>query len=397
MKISKNIRLLSWFNFFSAFRLYTAIAVIYFSQITNSYALGISIFSIVQVANAVFEIPTGLLSDKVGRKHTIILGSVTQVFSLLCFATGTTYAMFVVGAILEGLALAFFSGNNDALLFDTVGELGESKNYHRYLGHVRSMLYPSLMIASLLGGILASISFPLVFWLSLIPQSLCIFLSFKMIEPKRHKGVESNVISQIHQAIRLLSRNIQLQRLGLAQILKISVEELLFQFQILFYNTLWPVWAVGLTRSIMAIGKFISFRYSGRLVDRFTAIKVLITNDITTRLIHTAAITFPSILSPVIMSSTSLLWGVSSVSKNKLLQENYSQKQRATMSSVISFLGNLLAGAVALCIGLVSDKIGLTSTLLILQLFFIPILYLYIKYKQASMSPTTFKDSSIFV
>lgn len=383
MKISQNIRLLSWFNFCSAFKLYSAIAIIYFSNITHSYALGISIFSIVQVANAVFEIPTGILSDKIGRKYTTLLGSSTRVLSLLFYATGQAYFVFVVGALFEGLSLAFFSGNNDALLHDTVSEMGEKEEYHEYLGKTRSMLYPSLMVAALLGGILASISFPLVFWLSIIPQVVCVGLSLQIIEPKKHLTKDRGVYKHFTEAIQLLYKNIQLRRLAAAEILKLSIEELLFQFQILFYNTLWPIWAVGLTRSVMAIGKFFSFRLSGRVINRFTAIKSLIINDIVTRIIHLFAIVFPSVFSPILMSSTGLLWGISEVASNKLLQEQFGNKQRATMSSVISFLGNLLAGVVAVGIGLFSDRIGLINTLLVMQLFFVPIILLYIQVKQS--------------
>ena len=132
----------------------------------------------------------------------------------------------------------------------------------------------------------------------------------------------------------------------------------------------------------MAAGKFLSFHYSGRVINRFTATKTLIVNDIVTRAIHIFAIILPSIFSPILMSSTSLLWGISNVSKNKLLQEQFTNKQRATMSSVISFFGNLLAGAVAIGIGLFSDRIGLVNTLLSMQLFFIPIIFLYIQFSR---------------
>lgn len=386
MNISVNIRILSWFNFFTAFKLYSAIAIIYFSNITHSYALGISIFSIVQVSTALFEIPTGVLSDKVGRKSTVLYGALIRVVSLVCYAMGQSYFIFVVGAIFEGVSVAFFSGNNDALLFDTVSETGEKDKYHEFLGKTKSMLYPSLMIASLLGGVIASISFPLVFWLSLIPQTICVVLALKLVEPEKQEAAVESVYTQLREAFKLLYTNIQLRRLSIGEILKTSIEEILFNFQVLFYNTLWPLWAVGLTRSIMAVTKFVSFRYSGKVITRFTAIKSLIFNDIVTRVIHIFAIIFPSIFSPIVMCSTGLLWGISNVSKNKLLQEQFTNKQRATMSSVISFLGNLLAGVVAICIGAFSDRIGLVNTLLVMQLFFIPIIFLYIQFSRSYRS-----------
>lgn len=383
MSLPRNIRLLSWFNFFSAFKLYSTIEIIYFSHVTGSNALGLSIFSLTQVANALFEIPTGILSDRIGRKYTMVLGAIANILSLICYASGQSYGVFVVGALFDGLSLAFYSGNNDALLYDTVSEMGQKDQYHEYLGKVRSMLYPSLALAAIIGSFIASFSFPLVFWLSVIPQIFCTLLAFRMVEPQNHLIEVESVYKHCKEAFRLFCQNLQLRRLSMAEVLKLSIEELLFQTQILFYSTLWPVWAIGATRSIMAAGKFISFRYSGRIITRFTAIKTLMVNDLVTRIIHILSIIFPSNFSPILMSSTSLMWGISSVSKSKLLQMQFSSKQRATMSSGISFFGNLLAGVVAVCIGLFSDRIGVANTLLVMQLFFVPIIFLYIQFSRA--------------
>jgi MFS family permease len=376
---SHNIQLLSWFNFFSAFKLYSAVAIIYFSTVTNSLALGISIFSIAQVSDALFEIPTGILSDRIGRKYTVFLGAVAKFISLLCYASGQSYFIFVIGAIFDGLSLAFHSGNNDALLYDTVSESGEKHKYHEYLGKANSMFYPALTVASLLGGFVASVSFPLVFWLSLIPQAICIAISLKMIEPKSHEKKLGNMYSHLKEAFRLLYTNIQLRRLSMAEIIKLSLEETAFQFQFLFYNTVWPVWAVGFTRSISALGNFVSFRYSGKVINKYSAIKLLIFNNIVSRVIHIAALTFPAITSPLLMSLTGFLYGITSVSKNKLLHEEFTDEQRATMYSIITFLGNILFGVVAIGIGMFADKLGAGRTLLIMQFAFIPIILLYLQ------------------
>ena len=65
----KNIRLLALFNFFTDFHLYTAILIIYFANVTGSYALGMSLFSVAMVSSALFEVPTGVFSDYLGRKR----------------------------------------------------------------------------------------------------------------------------------------------------------------------------------------------------------------------------------------------------------------------------------------------------------------------------------------
>jgi MFS family permease len=386
VNVSYNIKLLSWFNFFSAFKIYSAFVVIYFTNITHSVALGISIISITQIADAVFEIPTGFMSDKIGRKQTLFLGALAKFFSLLCYAAGQSYLVFVLGSIFDGFALSLFSGNNEALLYDSVEQVGEKDRYHTYLGKIKSMAYPSLLIASLIGGVLATISLSLLFWLSIIPQIICLIIALLIVEPKTHVMKSEEDYHDFRSALKLLYKNPELRKLSIAEILTQGIEDVIFQMQILFYNLLWPIWAVGLTRSVMAIGKFTSLRFSGKLIDKFSATKILVFNTVATRVIHLFSILFPSLISPLAMSSTSFLWGPIEVSRNKLLQEQFTSKQRATMYSVLSLIGSAFAGILGITVGLITDKLGIIPTLLTLQLFFIPIIILYIQSHKAKRS-----------
>src|SRR3989338_35509 len=111
--IGRNINLLLWHNFFLDFRLYGPIAIIYFAQVTGSYALGLAVFSIASIASTIFEIPTGVLSDRVGGKKTIILGSLASVLAISSYAAANSFIILALGAVFEGLASSFFSGNND--------------------------------------------------------------------------------------------------------------------------------------------------------------------------------------------------------------------------------------------------------------------------------------------
>lgn len=65
--LQRNIRLLQWFNFFEDFRPYTPFVVLYFGRMTGSYALGMSVIALSMVFWSAFEVPTGILSDMVGR------------------------------------------------------------------------------------------------------------------------------------------------------------------------------------------------------------------------------------------------------------------------------------------------------------------------------------------
>ena len=139
--IEKNVLLIGILNFLMEFKLYGAIAILYFTSITNSITLGMSIFSIGMLSTAILEIPTGAISDKIGRKPTIIIGTVASFLYVLLYAIGNQYYILALGAIFEGLERALFSGNNEAFLYDTLKQLNKEEQYDKYLGKTNAMYY----------------------------------------------------------------------------------------------------------------------------------------------------------------------------------------------------------------------------------------------------------------
>jgi len=375
----KNIKLLTWFNFFTDFKLYAPIAIIYFSKVSGSYALGMSIFSITMISSALFEIPTGVYSDMIGRKKTVIWGAAVAVLYAVFYAIGQSYLILVIGALFEGLSRSFYSGNNDALLHDT---LAESKNEHQYdefLGKISKMFQIALAVSAILGSLLASWSFPLIMWLSVIPQIFCLMLAFKLVEPKIHMEQSSNIFIHLKDAYKNFLNNKKLRLLSTASILGYGFGEASFQFQSAFYYTVWPLWAIGIAKTLSNIGAAFSFHFSGKLLKKFNGLKILIVDNIYNRTINIISTAFPTILSPFLMSTTSVFYGVTTVTKSTLFQKEFKNEQRATMGSLNSFAGSVFFGIVAFLLGFVADKVTPAKAFMFLQ--FVQLINLYFYWK----------------
>lgn len=379
MKQHKNISLLAWFNFFTDFKLYSGISIIYFSQITHSLALGMSIFSIVNIVDAIFEVPTGILSDMVGRKNTVILGAMSSVLYAVCYAIGGSYVMLAIGAVFQGLSIAFYSGNNDALLHDSLTESGNEKEYHVYLGKLSSLFQLALAIGAVMGSILANTSFMLVMWLSVISQLICLGISFFIQEPRVIIKKSSNIYLHLKDAIQLFKTNKKLRMISLAGILGSSVGEATFQLQAAFYNTLWPLWAIGFAKMLSYLGATASFFFSGRIINKISKIKIILIGNFYSRIINSIAVLFPTTFSPVLLSSSSLFFGTLTVAKNSLLQEEFTSHQRATIASLNSLAESILFAIFAITLGSIGDYIGPAKTLFISQLISLIGTYIYWK------------------
>ncbi len=377
--ISKNIKLLTWFNFFTDFKLYAPLAIIYFSKVTDSYALGTSIFSIAMVSSALFEVPTGVLSDFIGRKKTITLGAFCSILFTSCYALGFSYWILVLGAILEGLSRSFYSGNNDALLHNTLSEVGDQDRYHNYLGKTSSMFQLSAGISALIGGVVAGIYFPAIFWLSVFSQVICFILSLKMVEPKFKDDESGNIYNHLNQSIRYFVKNPKLRLLSISSILGYGFGEASYQFRGAFFASLLPFWLIGVVAMLSNFGAAISFYMSGKIIDKLGSLKILLLGSIYTRIIDLISLILSSLLSPFLMATTSLHHGISITAKNSLMQKEFTENQRATMGSLNSLAGSLFFAVVFFGIGLMADKLAPAQALIIMELLMMTNVYIYWK------------------
>lgn len=370
----KNIRLLALFNFFTDFRLYSAILIIYFAKVTGSYALGMSLFSVTMVSSAIFEVPTGVFSDYIGRKKTIVLGAICSVLSVFFYAIGTGYFILLIGALFEGLQRAWYSGNNEALLYETLSSSNRKDEYDHYLGKTGSMFQVASAVGIIMGGIIVVWSFAIIMWLSVIPQLVCLIISFLIVEPAKQSAINSNIYSHLMTAAAKIWLNKKLKLLSINNVIGFAVGESTYQFRAAFINTLWPLWAVGFSKVLSSVGAAVSYWYSGVLIKRVGAFRLLLVSNIYNKIINISSVAVATIVSPVLLSSTSLFHGATSVANSKLMQKDFTNEQRATLGSINSFMGNLAFGVFAVILGLFADKYGPTKAPLFTYIFSLPTL-----------------------
>lgn len=370
----KNIKLLALFNFFTDFHLYSAILIIYFAKVTGSYALGMSLFSVAMVSSALFEIPTGIFSDFIGRKKTMVLGAVCSILSVTFYAIGMNFLILFIGALFEGLRQAWYSGNNDALLYETLSSSNRKDDYDHYLGRTSAMFQVAAAVGIIVGGFIAVWSFPLVMWLSVIMQVVCLIISLFIVEPIKHSKQSSNIYTHLMVAIKKIWINRKLRLLSINSIISFAIGESTYQFRSAFVNTLWPLWAVGFSQVLSSIGAAISYWYSGKLIKKVGTFRLLFISNIYSKIINISSVVISTVASPVLLSSTSVFHGANDVANSKIMQKEFTDEQRATLGSINSFMGNLAFGFFAVILGIFADKFGPAKALFFAYIFSLPTL-----------------------
>ena len=379
MIVQKNIRFLAWFNFFVNFEPHMPIAIIYFARVTDSFALGMTVFSVSMLSSSLLEVPTGVLSDMLGRKKTMMLGGVAGTLSVLSYALADSFWVLALGAALEGLMSALYSGNNNAFLHDTLKQEGREEEYSQYLGRTSAFFQAGLGTSALLGSAVAYLfSLTAVFWVGVLPRFMCVLVSLLMVEPKVHsEEVPTNIFSHLKEALIRFKRNAKLRTLSLATILDFGLGQAAYLFLPAFYNLFWPVWAMGFARLISSIAAFTSFWFAGSWIKRFKPLETLIIVKGGGHFVTFFAYGVPTALSPLILSCLSIGYGVKTVAKNTLLQKEFSDRQRATMESLNQLAGNILFAIFAYFLGFFADSIGPRNALLIIECILFMGLFLY--------------------
>lgn len=379
MSLHRNVRLLQWFNFFLDFRPGLPVLVLYLAAETGSYTLGMTVLSITMISAAVFEVPTGILSDMAGRRRTMMMGSVAGTLGTLMTAIGGSFWLLCAGSVFTGISLAFFSGNNNAFLHDTLKQEGRESEYAHFLGITSALFQLGLGISALLGGFLAERALSWAMWAGVIPQILCLLVALFMIEPKRFGPSETNVFAHLGIALRHFRRNKRLRALSLASILDFGLGQAQFLFFPAFFAALLPLWLIGLTRSgahFLACG---SYWFSGRVIKRFEAFRVLLTVKIVASTVAICAFLLNTVLSPFILSGISVMYGMKMVAENSLFQKEFTDEQRATMGSLTQFFGSILFGVSSVALGVLADAVGPLKTLIISEIILFGSIWFYWK------------------
>jgi MFS family permease len=356
----RNIRLLYIHNFLTDFCPQWPFLVIYFADMTGSYMMAMSVLALETLAAALFDIPTGIFSDHVGRRLTMASGSLCSALGLVCYASAQGIGILYAGAVLTGLGQCLFSGNNNALLYESLQSEGLEKQYHHYRGGTGSMFQLALSLSAFLSIWLSHFGLQIVFVCAIVPQIAGIFVSLLFQEPRLHTQTRQKGFSILKRACIKTWNNPHLLGLVIAKSVSYGAGEAKFKFQSAYVNALWPIWGVGLYRSLNHALSFVGYRMAGRAIERFGEAYVFIARDIYWFISQMVALAIGTFISPLMILTGAIFFGPGEVASDHLMQKEFTNDERATMGSIASFATSIIFAISAVGIGAISDRFGVT-------------------------------------
>lgn len=372
--IHKSVTVFGLFNFVNSIDFFAPIRIVYFQQVTGSYLQSASLLAIVWIAAALFEVPTGIFSDFVGRRKTIIFGALCICLAYIFYASRFNYLVLALGAILQGASIAFYSGNNNAYLYNSLEEKSEEKDFQNYYGKIAALLSSSAFISALLCGIVAGFSFGLLMWLSAMFQIIAFIIALKLPEVTSKRPESTNIYIHLKEAVREIKGNLNLRYISLASIFT-GAGNAAYEFHAAVFSAVWPVWAIGIARALQELTITVSYFFSGTILKRLGVINVLLYQNVFSWLGTIVAVFVKSALSPFIIVGGFIFLGVSDTASNTLQQQEFSDIQRATISSLNSLGSSIYFTFVLLIAGYFATKYGPFIGLFTTQMFYIPVIY----------------------
>lgn len=145
-----------------------------------------SIYSVVIV---ILEIPSGYLADVLGRKTTLIIGSILGFCGFVIYSLSYDFWGFLAAEITMGIGTSLVSGADSAMLYDTLKAGYREEKYLQFEGKMVSIGNVAEAVAGILGGFLAEISLRTPFYAQTIVAFIGIPAAIMLIEPIRREKI----------------------------------------------------------------------------------------------------------------------------------------------------------------------------------------------------------------
>jgi len=149
--LEKNIRLyLPYIMLTSAMPWLSVFYLFFLERVSMEQA--ITLGAVYYLAVVVFEVPSGYLSDRAGRRPTLMLSASFFALSYICYVTAESMHALLLGQILLAAGMAFQSGSDTSLLYDSLKILNRDDEYGDREAKAAQYGMIALALSTLVGG-----------------------------------------------------------------------------------------------------------------------------------------------------------------------------------------------------------------------------------------------------
>ncbi|OGX78910.1 MFS transporter [Exiguobacterium sp. SH31] len=152
-----------------------------------------------------FEVPTGVLADRWERRRLLQIGIALEWLSFIVLLLSFSLIGFVLAISLSAIGAVLRSGSENALLYETLEQDGDTDAFERLLGRLNAIGLAAAVVAAFSGSLLAT-QFPFEFnyMLSIVSLFIATMCSLLLVEPRRVVNDETMTWRQLKTGFRFI-------------------------------------------------------------------------------------------------------------------------------------------------------------------------------------------------
>lgn len=399
-KLKRNISVGYVYNFLLQLNITSAIWVLYLGfKGMSLIEIGL-LEAIYHITGVLFELPTGVIADLYGKKFSVILGRIINVFSCILMIISNSFWCFGISFALSAAAMNLNSGAGEALVYDSLKELGEEDRYKVIWGDLAFLMSLAQGIAVLLGGILADTNFLYAYVVGTIVQIGALIAAYGFSEPliqKEHKEETAGnlILNQLTISVKVLRKRKVVLYLILFSALVSSLQTTVFFYSQQYFSDMsYSKTAIAVICAVSSLIEAVSSKYA----YKFEALLKLKGTLISVSLINVLSLVglaFIKELSVLFFLLTSITGGLAFTIFSDYINSRIPSKYRATILSFDSLCFSIFMISVFPLFGLLAEKIGFSIAFGIIAVIYIPaMVFLLLKVKQSMKNRESLSKST---
>jgi MFS family permease len=147
------------------------------------------------------EIPSGALADMLGRKRQLLSGLLLMSGGFLLQGFAEAYWHILAGMALFTVGMAFVSGSDDALVYDSLDAERKSNLWEKVIARKFQIMHFVTIISILLGGLLYVLQFRLPFILAGVGALVAFFVASTFKEVPAENEQNPSIKSYVRQNV----------------------------------------------------------------------------------------------------------------------------------------------------------------------------------------------------
>lgn len=218
-----NLRLLFWGRAFLETKTLAAVMVLFY-QMRGLQMDQIFYLTIVWSLTAlVCEVPSGYIADVIGRKKTMLIGTVLFMISQVHRIYATDYWEFALQFVLMSAAFSCFSGTEEALLYESLKAVGREDEMLTQNGRLSSARQIFKMFTPLIGSFIArdltEAQYCILLWIDVGTAFIALLILAFLTEPPHVKQVLDEEVGIFAESLKTIKENPWMMRVSANKIL----------------------------------------------------------------------------------------------------------------------------------------------------------------------------------